>query len=90
MGPSSPLGARDEVKNGPQAVRILIGLFHGVAFPSKHAAWSVWAPPLERSKLVSAHMSGAPAGALIFVLTGFVLKNLIQQTLFSLCSVVKK
>ena len=36
-----------------KAVRIMIGLFHGVAFPCMHAAWAVWAPPLERSQLVS-------------------------------------
>jgi ACS family sodium-dependent inorganic phosphate cotransporter len=51
----------------------MIGLFHGVAFPCMHAAWSVWAPPLERTQLVSAHVSGAPAGTcIIFPLGGLL------------------
>jgi predicted MFS family arabinose efflux permease len=51
----------------------MIGFFHGIAFPCMYAAWSVWAPPLERSRLVSAHTSGAPAGTCIILpLGGFL------------------
>ncbi|TKC50804.1 hypothetical protein EI555_015834, partial [Monodon monoceros] len=35
------------------ALRALEGLGEGVTFPAMHAMWSSWAPPLERSKLLS-------------------------------------
>lgn len=38
------------------AVRIVEGLFEGVTFPANHAIWGKWAPPLERSKLVTISM----------------------------------
>ena len=38
-----------------------------------HAAWAVWAPPMERSQLVAAHASGASAGTcIIFPLGGLI------------------
>ncbi|KAG2467242.1 S17A5 protein, partial [Polypterus senegalus] len=35
------------------AVRVLEGIGEGVTFPAMHTMWSSWAPPLERSKLLS-------------------------------------
>ncbi|EPY78003.1 Sialin isoform 2-like protein [Camelus ferus] len=35
------------------ALRALEGLGEGVTFPAMHSMWSSWAPPLERSKLLS-------------------------------------
>ena len=29
------------------AARVLIGLFHAVAFPAMTGAWGAWAPPME-------------------------------------------
>eukprot|EP00058_Branchiostoma_floridae_P027629 XP_002613120.1 hypothetical protein BRAFLDRAFT_73023 [Branchiostoma floridae] len=40
-------------------VRIVEGLFEGVTYPSIHAIWKNWAPPLERSQLATAAFSGA-------------------------------
>jgi len=47
------------------AVRIVEGVFEGVTFPAMHALWSRWAPPLERSKLVTAAYSGSYFGTVI-------------------------
>ena len=37
----------------------------GVAFPAMQGAWGLWAPPLERSTLVSMHVAGASLGSVI-------------------------
>ncbi|CAG9817211.1 unnamed protein product [Phaedon cochleariae] len=46
-------------------VRILEGLFEGVTYPSMHAVWSKWAPPLERSKLAMIAVSGSYVGTVV-------------------------
>ncbi|XP_069343856.1 sialin isoform X5 [Eulemur rufifrons] len=44
---------------GPLIVlRALEGLGEGVTYPAMHAMWSSWAPPLERSKLLSISYAG--------------------------------
>ncbi|KAG7280336.1 hypothetical protein CRUP_026877, partial [Coryphaenoides rupestris] len=47
------------------AVRILEGIGEGVTYPSMYAMWAAWAPPLERSKLVSISVTGAQLGTVI-------------------------
>lgn len=47
------------------AVRALEGLGEGVTFPAMHAMWSSWAPPLERSKLLSISYAGAQFGTFV-------------------------
>ncbi|KAM6460054.1 sialin isoform 1-T1 [Liasis olivaceus] len=47
------------------AVRVLEGLGEGVTFPAMHAMWSNWAPPLERSKLLSISYAGAQLGTVV-------------------------
>ncbi|XP_012787603.1 sialin isoform X1 [Sorex araneus] len=47
------------------ALRALEGLGEGVTFPAMHAIWSSWAPPLERSKLLSISYAGAQLGTVI-------------------------
>uniref|UniRef100_A0A670ICE3 Sialin n=1 Tax=Podarcis muralis TaxID=64176 RepID=A0A670ICE3_PODMU len=47
------------------AVRALEGLGEGVTFPAMHAMWSCWAPPLERSKLLSISYAGAQLGTVV-------------------------
>ncbi|XP_058032281.1 sialin isoform X4 [Ahaetulla prasina] len=37
----------------------------GVTFPAMHAMWSNWAPPLERSKLLSISYAGAQLGTVV-------------------------
>ncbi|XP_066109800.1 sialin isoform X4 [Saccopteryx bilineata] len=47
------------------ALRALEGLGEGVTFPAMHAMWSSWAPPLERSKLLTISYAGAQLGTVI-------------------------
>lgn len=47
------------------AVRVLEGLGEGVTYPSMHAMLSKWAPPLERSKMVTSVYAGAQVGTVI-------------------------
>ncbi|KAM4772109.1 sialin [Rhinophrynus dorsalis] len=47
------------------AVRALEGLGEGVTFPAMHAMWSCWAPPLERSRLLSLSYAGAQLGTVV-------------------------
>jgi len=57
-------------------VRMLEGLFEGVTFPCMHALWSKWAPPLERSKLVTISFSGPFAGTVLGMpLSGVIADN---------------
>ncbi|XP_076825928.1 sialin-like isoform X1 [Clavelina lepadiformis] len=44
------------------ALRITLGAFQGVTFPTAWVAWGYWAPPLERSRLVSITLSGLSMG----------------------------
>lgn len=46
-------------------VRVLEGLFEGVTYPSIHAVWSKWAPPLEKTKLATLAFSGSYVGTVI-------------------------
>ncbi|OBS57466.1 hypothetical protein A6R68_11411, partial [Neotoma lepida] len=46
-------------------LRALEGLGEGVTFPAMHAMWSSWAPPLERSKLLTISYAGAQLGTVI-------------------------
>ncbi|XP_048463916.1 vesicular glutamate transporter 3-like [Rhincodon typus] len=39
-------------------VRILQGLVEGVTYPACHGLWSMWAPPLERSRLATTSFCG--------------------------------
>ncbi|XP_013411028.1 sialin [Lingula anatina] len=47
------------------AVRVVQGIGEGVTFPAMHAMWGRWAPPLERSRLVSFSYAGAQLGTVI-------------------------
>ncbi|XP_013416430.1 sialin-like [Lingula anatina] len=47
------------------AVRVLMGLADGVVFPSMHTLWGQWAPPLERSKLMTFCYSGIFVGIIV-------------------------
>ncbi|KAH0500486.1 Sialin [Microtus ochrogaster] len=48
-------------------LRALEGLGEGVTFPAMHAMWSSWAPPLERSKLLTISYAGV-IGIVWFIL----------------------
>ncbi|XP_023344721.1 vesicular glutamate transporter 1 [Eurytemora carolleeae] len=45
--------------------RIIAGLCEGVTYPSIHAIWSRWAPPLEQSRITAFAFSGIYMGTVI-------------------------
>ncbi|KAJ8389862.1 hypothetical protein AAFF_G00113310 [Aldrovandia affinis] len=47
------------------AVRVLEGVGEGVTFPAMHAMWASWAPPLERSRLLTISYTGAQLGTVV-------------------------
>lgn len=56
-------------------LRVLEGVALGVLFPSNHAIWGQWAPPLERSRLFSITAAGCPVGTILTMpLTGLLTK----------------
>lgn len=58
----------------------------GVTFPAMMAMWARWAPPLERSRLMSMSGSGANFGAFLALpLTGLICQTLGWPAVFYLC-----
>ncbi|KAH3787125.1 hypothetical protein DPMN_165246 [Dreissena polymorpha] len=56
-------------------LRVIVGIASGVCYPSMHAIWGNWAPPMERSKLVSFTYAGAQVGNVVtFPLAGMLCK----------------
>ncbi|XP_064172036.1 sialin-like isoform X2 [Anguilla rostrata] len=47
------------------AVRALEGVGEGVTFPAMHAMWASWAPPMERSRLLTMSYTGAQLGTVV-------------------------
>ncbi|XP_076141753.1 sialin [Alosa pseudoharengus] len=47
------------------AVRVLEGIGEGVTFPAMHAMWASWAPPMERSRLLTISYTGAQLGTVV-------------------------
>ncbi|XP_036402681.1 sialin [Megalops cyprinoides] len=47
------------------AVRVLEGIGEGVTFPAMHSMWASWAPPLERSRLLTISYAGAQLGTVV-------------------------
>lgn len=70
-------------------LRALEGLGEGVTFPAMHAMWSSWAPPLERSKLLSISYAGAQLGTVISLpLSGIICFYLDWTFVFYLFGIV--
>uniref|UniRef100_H2ZGX8 Sialin n=1 Tax=Ciona savignyi TaxID=51511 RepID=H2ZGX8_CIOSA len=46
-------------------VRVLEGIGEGVTFPAMHAMWGSWAPPVDRSRLVSVTYAGSQFGTVV-------------------------
>nr|XP_057904011.1 sialin [Doryrhamphus excisus]XP_057904012.1 sialin [Doryrhamphus excisus] len=68
------------------ALRALEGLGEGVTFPAMMAMWAHWAPPLERSRLITLSGSGSNFGAFVALpLTGFLCQALGWPAVFYLC-----
>lgn len=47
------------------AVRVIEGIGEGVTFPAMYTMWAAWAPPLERSRLLTISYIGAQLGTVI-------------------------
>ncbi|XP_058422756.1 sialin isoform X3 [Diceros bicornis minor] len=70
-------------------LRALEGLGEGVTFPAMHAMWSSWAPPLERSKLLSISYAGAQLGTVISLpLSGIICLYMNWTYVFYLFGIV--
>ncbi|XP_061084829.1 sialin-like [Conger conger] len=55
------------------AVRALEGVGEGVTFPAMHSMWASWAPPLERSRLLTISYAGAQLGTVVALpLSGYI------------------
>ncbi|XP_061597282.1 sialin isoform X2 [Cololabis saira] len=67
-------------------LRALEGFGEGVTFPAMMAMWARWAPPLERSRLMTLSGSGASFGAFAALpLTGLICGTLGWPAVFYLC-----
>ncbi|MBN3312377.1 S17A5 protein, partial [Atractosteus spatula] len=65
------------------ALRALEGFGEGVTFPAMMAMWACWAPPLERSRLISFSGAGSNFGAFVALpLTGFICRTLGWPAVF--------
>ncbi|XP_071356299.1 uncharacterized protein [Trachinotus anak] len=68
------------------ALRALEGFGEGVTFPAMMAMWARWAPPMERSRLMTLSGSGASFGTFLALpLTGFICQTLGWPAVFYLC-----
>uniref|UniRef100_A0A8C7KFG3 Sialin n=1 Tax=Oncorhynchus kisutch TaxID=8019 RepID=A0A8C7KFG3_ONCKI len=56
------------------AVRVLEGIGEGVTFPAMHAMWAFWAPPMERSRLLTIAYTGI-VGIVWFILWALLVSN---------------
>lgn len=71
------------------AVRVLQGAFEGVTFPCGHAIWSVWAPPIERSRLSAIAFTGAFAGTVVtMTLSGILAEGWGWESVFYVFGVI--
>lgn len=58
----------------------------GVTFPAMMAMWARWAPPLERSRLITLSGSGSNFGAFLALpLTGYICQTLGWPAVFYIC-----
>ncbi|XP_077598954.1 sialin [Stigmatopora nigra] len=68
------------------ALRALEGLGEGVTFPAMMSMWARWAPPLERSRLISLSGNGGNFGAFLAMpLTGYICQSLGWPAVFYIC-----
>ncbi|MBN3305869.1 S17A5 protein, partial [Amia calva] len=67
-------------------LRALEGFGEGVTYPAMMALWACWAPPLERSRLVSLAGAGGNFGAFVALpLTGAICHSLGWPAVFYCC-----
>ncbi|OQV12809.1 Sialin [Hypsibius exemplaris] len=64
-------------------VRLLVGFFQGVVYPSITVLWSEWAPPKERGRLLSVSYSGLQLGTVMgMFLAGFLAQTYGWESIF--------
>ncbi|XP_006816974.1 sialin-like [Saccoglossus kowalevskii] len=72
--------------------RFLLGFCQGAVFPAQHGMWGKWAPPLERSRLISFSSSGTNWGSIIAMsLSGVLSVTLGWEScfyVFGLCALL--
>lgn len=65
------------------AVRIIEGICEGVTYPSLHAIWANWAPPLERSRLNAFAFAGSYIGTVTMMpICGFLSEEFGWRSVF--------
>ena len=68
---------------GTVAIRIIMGLLQGVAFPVVYTACGVWAPETERSRHLAIGFSGTSTGNfLVFPIIGVIIDTFGWQAVF--------
>lgn len=71
------------------ALRTIMGVVEGIAFPSIYELWSKWAPPLERSRLTGIAYAGCYVGSVIALSTcGLIADNLGWEWIFYISGIV--
>ena len=64
-------------------LRVLMGLVEGVTYPSMHEFWSRWAPPKEKSRLMTIAFSGSYVGTVFsMILCGLLAESLGWASIF--------
>ncbi|XP_078595018.1 sialin-like isoform X2 [Branchiostoma floridae x Branchiostoma japonicum] len=70
-------------------VRFFMGFFQGVIFPAHHGMWGKWAPPLERSRLLSITCTGTNVGTVIaLALSGYITDQIGWPWVFYITGIV--
>merc|ERR1719229_1187069 len=65
------------------SARVVAGLCEGVTYPSIHAIWSRWAPPLEQSRITAFAFSGMYLGTVIAMpLAGILAEHINWESIF--------
>lgn len=71
------------------AVRIVIGILSGLAYPSINALYAKWAPPMERSRVSSCGIAGCFFGTVItMLLSGWLATRFNWESIFYVFGVV--
>ncbi|CAG0923314.1 unnamed protein product [Notodromas monacha] len=69
----TPVAAKKLGSTAVMVLRVLIGMAEGVTFPAMHVILSNWAPPLERSRMVTMVYAGSPMGTILTLAQGGVM-----------------
>ncbi|XP_061679481.1 sialin isoform X2 [Syngnathoides biaculeatus] len=82
------LRAGQGTKASAKTMCVCVCVRQGVTIPAMMSMWARWAPPLERSQLISLSGNGANFGAFLAMpLTGFLCQALGWPAVFYLCGV---